>query len=95
MAIDGTKVAESEFLKKNVGKNKVFCAFFDPMSNFSNCFSKDFFDEVRGGCADGGVGRMGLECVEITGDSADVFIDRPFIIVQNDDEFFGGFGNVI
>ena len=38
---------------------------------------------------------MGLEGVKVAGDGTDVFVDRPFVVVEDDDETFGGFRDVV
>ena len=37
----------------------------------------------------------GLNPVKIAGDGADILRDRPFVIVQNNNETFGVVGNVV
>ena len=41
------------------------------------------------------VGRVGGDLVKIGGDGPDVFCDGPLVVVEDDDEFLGGFGDVV
>ena len=38
---------------------------------------------------------MRLEVVEVAGDGSDVLVDGPLVVVEDDDEFAGGFGDVV
>ena len=38
---------------------------------------------------------MSLEGVEILGDGSDVFVDRPLVVIEDDDEALGCFGDVV
>ena len=38
---------------------------------------------------------MRLQGIEVARDGADVPIDRPFVVIQDDDEFLGGLGDVV
>ena len=38
---------------------------------------------------------MGLEGVKILGDGSHVFVDGPLVVIQDDDEALGGFGDVV
>ena len=95
VAINGPVVAQAEFLEEHVREEQVFRAFLDFVGEGAGGFACDFFDEIRSFRADGGKGVVGLEIGEVAGDRADVFIDRPFVVVEDDDEFAGGFRDVV
>ena len=95
MAIDGPVVAQAEFLEEHVREEQVFRAFLDFVGEGAGGLAGDFFDEIRSFRADGGEGVVSLEIGEVAGDRADVFIDRPFVVVEDDDEFAGGFRDII
>jgi hypothetical protein len=52
-------------------------------------------DEFRGLFVQVRVGRVRGDFVEILRDGADVFCDRPFVVVEDDDEFFRRVGDVV
>ena len=95
VAVDGAEVTHAEFLEQDVLEKQVLRAFLDPVGERAHGFAGDFLDEIRGLAADGGVGVVGLERVEITGDGADVLVDGPLVVVEHDDEFLGRFGDVV
>ena len=95
VAVDRAEVAEPEFLEKHIGKQQVFCAFLHAVGEAACGFAGDFFDKLRGLGAYRGVGVMGLQCVEISGDGADIFVDRPLVVVEHHDELAGCLGDVV
>ena len=95
VAVDRAEVAQPEFLEKHIGKQQVFCAFLHAVGEAACGFAGDFFDKLRGLGAHRGVGVMGLQRVEITGDGADIFVDRPLVVVEHHDESAGCLGDVV
>ena len=95
VAIDRAVVAESEFFEEDAGDDEVFRAFLDPAGEFAEPLPGDFFEEAGGAIVEVFVGRAGRNAVKVAGDGADVFVDRPFVVVEDDDEPLGGFADVV
>ena len=73
--------------------------FFTPASTLcarsSGELAADRFDELRGFFVQMRVGRVRGDLVEVAGDGADVFGDRPLVVVEHDDELLGRLGDVV
>ena len=95
VTVDRPVVTKAEFFEQDVRKKQILRAFLDLVGERAGRLARDFFDELGSLGADGGVGVVSLERVEIAGDGTDVFIDRPFVIIEDDDEFFGRLRDVV
>ena len=100
VAIDGAVVAEPEFLEDDGGEgwvreDEIFGAAFDASGHAADGFAGDFLDEGSCLLVEVGVGAVGRDGVEVLGDGADIFVDGPFVVVEDDDELFGGSGDVV
>ena len=95
MAIDGAVVAEAEVLEDHAGEEEIFDTGLDFVGDIFGELAADHFDEAGGFIVEMGVRGVGGDFIEVGGDGADIFGDRPFVIVEDDDEFFGGIGDII
>src|ERR1700751_4989398 len=73
----------------------MFHPFFDLGRKLLHELAADHFNELSRFVVQMTVRVARLNPVEITGDGADVLRDRPFVIVQDNNEAFGMVGNVI
>ena len=95
VTVDRAEVAEAELFEEDVREQQVLGAGLDLVGEVAGGLAGDLFDEFRGGITNAGVGRVGLERVEIAGDSPDVLVDRPLVVVEHDDELLGGLRDVV
>ena len=95
MAIDRPVITQAEFFEEHIGEEQVFCAFLDFVSQRACGLACDFFYELGSFGPHGSEGVVRLEVIEIAGDGTDVLVDRPFVVVEHDDEFAGGFRDVV
>src|ERR1700722_11650698 len=95
MAVDRAVVAQTEFFEDNARHKEMFHAFLDLRRKLLNELAADHFHELTRLCVQMGVGVARLNPVKIVGDSADILRDRPFVIVQNNDETFGMVGDIV
>ena len=83
VSIDGAEVTKAKFFKQNVGEEEVFGGTFDFTGDFSHGFAAYFLYEVRCFVANCRVGGMSLKSVKVFGDRSDIFVDRPFVVVED------------
>ena len=95
MAINRAEVAKTELFKKDVLKQQVFRPLLDLVGKDAHGLTRDLFDKIGGLPTNSGVGRVRLQGVEVAGDGPDVFVDRPFVVVEYDDELFRRFSDVV
>ena len=95
MPVDRSVVAEAEVFEEDGGEDEVFAALLYLAGEFTRGWSGDFFEEVRSFIVEPGIGRVGGDFIEVAGDGADVFVDRPFVVVEDDDEALRGAGHVV
>ena len=95
MTIDGAEIPHAEFLEQHVLEQQVFGPFLHPVGEGAGRLAGDFLNKLRGLPADGGIGGVGLERVEIAGDGSDILVDGPLVVVEHDDEFPGRFRDVV
>src|SRR5271165_681288 len=73
----------------------MFDAFFDLVDELLREPAGDHFDELCGFFMQMTVGVVGDQFVEVIGDRTDVFGDRPFVVVQHNDESFCIVGDIV
>src|ERR1700749_2188712 len=73
----------------------MFHPFFDLGRKLLHELAADHFYELSRFIVQMTVRVAGLNPVKITGDGTDILRDRPFVVVQDDNEAFGVVGNVI
>ena len=95
VSVDGAKIAHAEFLEENIWDEHVFGVALDLMSEFAHAGTSDLFDKVSGFFADAAEGAVGLQGVEVFCESADVFINGPFVVVEDDNAAVGSLGDVV
>ena len=66
----------------------MFNAFFDLMDELLRELAGDHFDKLCSFFVQMTVGVVGDQFVEVVGDGSDIFRDRPFVVVQHNDESF-------
>ena len=87
MTVDRPVITHAEFLEKDVGEQQILRALLDLVGKIAHRLAGDFLHKIGGLVAHRRIGRVGLQGVEVLGDGADVFIDRPLVVIENHDEF--------
>ena len=85
--VDRAVVAQAELFEDHARDDETLHAFFDFVREMRERSSGDGLDELARLVVKMGERRAGGDAVQITGDRADIAGDRPFVVVQDDDEF--------
>ena len=89
VAVDRAVVAQAEFLENHARDEQVLDAFLDLVREMERASARDRLDETPGLFVQMRVGRVGHDVIQVVRDRADVFRDRPFVVVEDDDEALG------
>ena len=81
MPIDRSVVAQSEFFEDDARQNQTFNAFLDFVRNLDAGFAKNRLHKTAGFIVQMRVGLAGHDPVKVICNRADVFGDRPFVVV--------------
>ena len=87
VAIDRAVITQAELLEDDARQEQIFHPFFDLVREVQHAPGRaialmnraGLFVQVR-------IGRIGDDVVQVSRDRADVFGDRPLVVVQDDDE---------
>ncbi len=86
VAIDRPVIAHSQLLENYARHEQILHALLDLVRELDRALAGDCLDETARLVMEARVSRVGDDVVQITGDRAHVFGDRPFVVVQHDDE---------
>ena len=89
VAIDRSVITQTELLEDHARHEQAFHALLDFVRELHAGFPKDRLDEIARLLVQMRVGRVGDDAVKVIRNRADIFRDRPFIVVQHDDEPLG------
>jgi len=95
VSVDGAVVGEAKLLKHDGGPEHAFRGLFSATDNFDCGFAADFFDDAFCGVVEAVVALVGDDAMEVASDSANVAIDGPLVVVEDDDEALGLLGDVV
>ena len=84
--VNRSVITQPELFKDHAGQEEILHAFFEPMRELDGALARDRFDEPARLVVEAGVSRVRDDVIQVTRDRADVFRDRPFIVVQHHDE---------
>jgi hypothetical protein len=93
--VDGTVVAEAELFEDHAATNDAFGGLFGFARNVAGRLAAEFFEQAGGAVVETDVRGVGGDLVEVLGDGADVFVDRPLVVVEDDDHALGLRGDVV
>ena len=88
VTIDRSVVAQTELLENHTRHKQVFHAFFDLVRQVQRGLASDRPDEFARLFVQILEGRIRDDIVQVGCNRADVFRDRPLVVVQDDDEAF-------
>jgi hypothetical protein len=95
VSVDGAEVLEAELLEEDRGPEHALGGFFSAAGDFEGGFAADFFDDALGRIVQPVVVLVGDDAVEVAGDGADVAVDGPLVVVEDNDHAFGLLGDVV
>ena len=95
MAIDRAVVADAEFVEDDARGEKVFQRGLGFVGEFAGGFSSNPFEKLRGVFVQVREGGVGDDAVQVIRHGADIFRDRPLVVVENDDQALGRGGDII
>ena len=89
MAVDRAVVADAELVENDARREEVFQRGLGLVREFARGFSADPFEELRRVLVQVRVGGVRDDAVEVIRHGADIFRDRPLVVIQNDDQALG------
>ena len=92
VAVDRADVAEAEFFEDDAGDDEGFGGFFELGGGGDDAVADagDAVHQVAQRVAEGVVAAVGDQAVEVTGERADVGRDAHLVVIEDNDEVFGG-----
>src|SRR5262249_50806254 len=88
MSIDWPVITQAELLENDTRDEQSFYALLNFMRKLRNGFARNGLDETPGLLMKMSERGAGDDSVQVICDRADVFRDRPFIVVEHNDEAF-------
>ena len=95
VAVDGAEVLQAELLKEDGGPEHAFGGFFGAAGDLDGGLAAEALDDARGRVVQVLVVLVGDDPVEVAGDGADVAVDGPLVVVEDDDQALGLLGDVV
>ena len=95
VAVDGAEVLQAELLEEDGGPEHALGGFFGAADDGHGGFAAEALDELGGRLVEVAVALVGDDAVEVAGDGADVAVDGPLVVVEDDDEALGLVGDVV
>ena len=93
--VQGAEVAQAEFIEEQGGEDEVLGGAFQLEGEVPGLRAPQLFNEGGRLVPQPGEGFRGLQGVEVFCQRAHVFINGPFIVVQNGDVALGGLADVV
>ena len=95
MAIDRAVVADAEIIENHAWRDEALQSCFRLVSELACGFAADPLEEPSGVFMEVRVGGIGHQAVQVIRNGAHIFGNRPFVVVENDDEALGGRGDIV
>ena len=95
VAVDGAEVLQAELLKQDGGPEHAFGGFFGAAHDSDGGFAAEVFYKARCRLVEVPIVLVGDDAVEVAGDGADVAVDGPLIVIEDNDEPLGLLGDVV
>ncbi len=89
VAVDGAVVAKAEFFEDHAAAYDALGGLFGLAGDVARSLAAELFDEAGGAVVQADVGGIGRNLVQVLGDGPDVLVDRPRVVVQDDDHPLG------
>ena len=97
MTVDGSQVAEPEFLEDHTADQTRLHPFLDLRQKSFGRIAEDwdFGENFRHLAFEPGVVGVGAKSIEVTGDRSDAGADRHLVVIENDQQILVQFTGVI
>ena len=95
VAVDGAEVLQAKFLKHHRGPKKALGGLFGAADDFDRRLAADALDEMRGLVVQVLVAFVGDNAMEVTGHGAHIAVDRPLVVIEDNDHAPGLRGDVV
>ena len=95
VSVDRAVIPDPEVFENHAGGEQVFEPDFGLVSELAGAFSTDPLDELGGLVVKVGIRGIRHQTVEIFRHGPDIFCNRPFVVVKNDDQPLGRRGDVV
>jgi hypothetical protein len=86
VSVDRAVITQAEFLEDNARYEQTFDAFFHFVCEVHAGFSENRLDEIARLIVQMRVSGIRHNAVQVACDRSDIFCDRPFIVVEHNDE---------
>ena len=95
VAVDGAEVFQAELLKEDGGPEHALGGLFGAAHDFDGGLAAEALDELRGLVVQVLVVLVGDDAMEVAGHGADVAVDGPLVVIEDDDHALGLRGDVV
>ena len=95
MTVNRALIAQAEILKDHSGQQDLLHSGLYLVGEMPCRLASDPFDELRRLIMEMGIGWAGGDAVEMLGNGTGILGNRPFVVVENHDEFFRRFGHIV
>ncbi len=95
VAVDGAEVFQAELLEEDGGPEHAFGGFLGATDDLDGCLAAEALDDALGAVVQVLVVLVGDDAVEVAGHGADVAVDRPLVVVEDNDHALGLDGDVV
>ena len=95
MAINGSVIFQPQFLEDYAGPQHAFRGFFGLAGHVQRGSASQFFDEFSRPVTQVIVARMGDNPVQVAGNRAHVFVDRPLVVIEDHDKALRIVGDIV
>jgi hypothetical protein len=86
VAVDGAEVLQAELFKQHGGPEQSFGGFFRATRHGEGGFAAEALEDAMGLVVQILVMLVGDDPMEVAGDGADVAVDGPLVVVEDDDQ---------
>src|SRR2546421_1327099 len=95
VAVERAIISKAELFKQNAWPKHALGGFFGFADDSPHFLAAVFLYQLSGASPKMSVHFVGGNLVEVSGNRADVLINRPLVIIEDDDQAFGRTGNVV
>ena len=86
MSIDRAVISQTEILEDHTWSKEVLDAGFDLMREVAGLLAREPLDELPGFLMQVGEGGVGNDAIKVFRDGTDILGDRPFVVVEDEDQ---------
>ena len=95
MSVDGAVITNPEIIENDARGEKALQARFSLVGEFASRLSPDPLHKAGGIFVQMDIARIRDQAVEVIRHGTHIFRDRPFVVIEDNDEFFRGGGDIV